>query len=82
MILDENQKPLVPVHVCWDDHEADIIVSVLLDGGIEAVLNSEVPHSVLPIKTAGLGKVEVLVREAELAEAERVIRSHKDAASA
>lgn len=80
MILDENEKPMVAAHVCWNDNEATIIQSVLRDGGVESQLNSEVPHSVLPIKTASLGKVEVLVRQEDLPRAKEVLASHLDSA--
>lgn len=76
MILDENEQPLVPVHVCWNDEEGNVILSVLRDGGIEGRLNSEVPHSVLPIETGELGKVQVLVREREAETAKEVIAEH------
>ena len=79
MILDANERPLVPIHVCWSDDEANIVVSVLRDGGIESRTNSEVPHNVLPITTAGLGKVEVLVEQEFAEEARRVIEEHRNA---
>ena len=81
MFLDEDEKPLLPAHVCWNDQEANVIISVLRDAGIEGRANSEVPHSVLPIKTAGLGKVEVLVRENDLDAAKKAITDHLKAAS-
>lgn len=80
MILDENERPMIAVHECWSDDEANIIVSVLRDGGIDAIVNSEVPHNVLPIKTAGLGKVNVLVREVEIEQARKIIADHIESA--
>lgn len=65
MILDEKGHPMAPVHVCWGDGEAQVVASYLQAHGIEAVINSEVPHSVLPITADGLGEVRVLVPESE-----------------
>lgn len=77
MILDENERPMVAVHECYSDEEAEVILSVLRDGGIEGCLNSDVPHSVLPIDGGGLGRVEVLVSEDDADEARQVIEEHK-----
>lgn len=81
LILDENERPMVAVHVCWNDNEADIVVSVLRDGGIEARVNSEVPHNVLPITANGLAKVEVLVREGEAEEARGLLATYEERGS-
>lgn len=51
----------VSVYACWSDTEADVIVSYLRSQGVDAVTNSEVPHSVYPLTVDGLGKVDVLV---------------------
>ena len=77
MMLDANEKPLVSVFECWDDNEANIVVSVLRDGGIVSQANSEVSHDVIPVVTGRLGKVEVLVAEEHADEARRVIEEHK-----
>lgn len=79
MILDENERPLVPVHECWDDAEAEIVVGVLRDYGIEARANSEVPHSVLPVTADGLAKIQVLVNEQDATRAREVIDEHRKA---
>ncbi len=80
MILDQNGRPMAPVHVCWSDSEAEIVVSVLRDYGIEALINSEVPHSVLPFTANGLGKVTVLVAEDVAAEASRILAAQLEGA--
>ncbi len=59
----EGERPVVPVHECYDDGEAEVVIALLRDHGIEGIANSEVPHSVLPITADGLGKVSVLVDE-------------------
>lgn len=78
MILDENERPMVSVHVCWNDNVADIVVTVLENRGIDARANSEVPHSVLPITADGLAKVEVLVREDDAEEARDILAAYED----
>ena len=81
MILDENERPMVTVHVCYSDEEGEVVLSVLRDGGIEGCLNSDVPHSLLPIDGGELGKVEVLVSEDDADDARRVIEEHKASAA-
>jgi len=68
-----NERPVVPVHECYDDGEAEIIIGLLRDRGIEGFSNSEVPHSVLPITADGLGKVTILVDEGRAEEARTII---------
>lgn len=77
---DDKARPVVPVHECWSDGEGNIIVSVLRDGGIEATVNSELTHSVFPLKTAGLGRVRVLVDEDLADKALEIIENHRQAA--
>lgn len=63
-----------PVHECWSDVEADVVVSCLGAHGIVARANSEVPHSVLPITIDGLGKVQVLVSVEDVEQAQYILR--------
>lgn len=75
LILDHNERPMVCVHECWNDNEADVVVSVLRAYGIEALANSEVPHSIMPLTANGLGKVSVLVGEETAVEARKILAS-------
>ena len=59
----ESGGPVVAVHECYDDGEAEVVIALLRHYGIEGFANSEVPHSVLPITANGLGRVRVLVAE-------------------
>ena len=68
---DEN-RTVVPVHECYDDGEAEVVIALLRGNDIEGFANSDVPHSVLPITADGLGKVQVLVN-AQIAEKARAI---------
>jgi hypothetical protein len=74
MSLDNEGRPEVPVHVCWNDTEAEVIIGLLRAHDIEASANSAVPHSVLPLTANGLGEVSVLVREGDAARAREIIR--------
>lgn len=65
MILDNEGKPMIPVHICWDDGEAQVVAGYLKSHGFHAVINSEIPHSVLPLTANGLGEVRVLVPAAD-----------------
>ncbi len=49
MAKDHQEHELVPVHTCADDGEAEIIIEYLQANGIEAILDSNMPHSVLPV---------------------------------
>ena len=65
------------LHECYDDGEAEVVIALLRDRGIEGFANSEVPHSVLPITANGLGKVTVLVDEDLAEEAQSIIAEQR-----
>jgi hypothetical protein len=71
--LDENGRPLIAVFTCWNDSEADIVVSLLGAHDIQAMANSDVPHSVLPLTMDGLGKIQVLVSEDDAEQARALL---------
>lgn len=73
MIFDEDGHPMMTVHRCWNDIEAEVIIGLLRAHDIEASANSEVPHSVLPIIADGLGEVSVLVRQDDATRAREII---------
>jgi hypothetical protein len=73
---------MVPIHECWSDSEGVIVVSVLREQGVEARLNSEVPHTVMPLTAAGLGKVEVLVSEDDADRAREILKNYEEAGEA
>ena len=79
MAEQESERSVVPVHECYDDGEAEVVIALLRDHGIEGIANSEVPHSVLPITAAGLGKVLVLVDENIAEQARTIIRQSVNA---
>lgn len=51
------------VHRCYDDIEAAQIGDMLAQEGIPCQVASNVPHTVLPLTTDGLGEVRIAVRE-------------------
>jgi len=74
----EGERPVVTVHECYNDGEAEIVIALLRDHGIEGIANSEIPHSVLPVTTDGLGKVRVLVDEDVAEKARDIISSSQE----
>ena len=74
MIFDNDGRALAPVHVCWNDTEAEVVIALLRSNGIDAIANSEVPHSVLPLIADGLGAVSVLVSEDDAERSRDIIR--------
>jgi len=54
---------MIPVHVCWTDEEADVVVSYLRARGIDARTSSEALRGVLALEVDGLGEVHVVVPE-------------------
>lgn len=71
----EKERPVVTVHECYDDGEAEVVIGLLREHGIEGIPNSPVPHSVLPVTASRLGKVDVLVDEAVAEQAREIIRN-------
>lgn len=74
----ERERPVVTVHECYNDGEAEVVIALLRDHGIEGIANSEVPHSVLPVTADGLGKVRVLVDEDVAEKARNIISKSQD----
>ncbi len=59
-----EERPVVAVRVCADDVEADVIMALLRDRGIESFPNSPLSHRVLPVAAGKLGQVTIYVDEA------------------
>lgn len=78
MIFDEDGARMVPVHECWSDGEAQIVISCLRAHGIEAIANSEIPHDILPIYVDGLGKLQVLVRQDDFEDATFILQTREE----
>lgn len=65
----EEHHGLVSVHACTSDEEASIVISFLAENGITAQLQTDLPHSILPVSD----DCEVYVHEDDAAEAIRLI---------
>ncbi len=65
---------LVPIYVCEDDGEAEIIVEFLASNDINAMIDSNVPHSTLPVAE----DARILVHEDDAEEAKRLLNEHKN----
>ncbi len=42
---------LVSIHACGQDEEANIVIAFLEENGIHAKLETDLPHSVLPVSS-------------------------------
>ena len=69
MSTKEEHHGLVSVQACGTDEEASIVVSFLAENGITARLQTDLPHSILPVSD----DCEVYVHEDDAAEAIRLI---------
>jgi hypothetical protein len=61
MMVENDGKSLVPIHACWSDVEAGIVIGFLAANEIEAVSNSKIAHAVYPITADGLGEIKIWV---------------------
>ena len=70
---DDNSMQVA--HECYTDGEADIVIGVLRAEGIDAIVKSN--HSVLPVITGKLGRIQVYVDSADLEKAKTALESHQ-----
>ena len=78
MHADSSRCDLAPVHVCYSDGEADVVIAFLKANEIDAVSSSRLDHAVFPVTADGLAEVQVLVA-AEMAEAARTLLAEYEA---
>ena len=64
-MTDQNDHGLTMVHECDDDDEANIVIGFLQSNGIEARIDSDLPHAILPVE--GDSKIYVNHEDAEKA---------------
>ena len=69
----KKEHDLVTVHECADDIEAQVIISFLESEGIEAFLDSDMPHAVWPVSA----DANVLVNKADAEKARTLIAEHQ-----
>ncbi len=78
-MTDEPEKrTVVPVHMCAEDSEAEVVVALLRGNGIESFPNSELPPSVLPV-SGPLGQVTIYVDPENRDRAIEIIEAQLDA---
>ena len=75
MMLDENERPMVPVYTCSNETEAEIVVSMLRENEISATVNASLPQSIYPMVTT---EVSVLVSETYADRARALVESHQE----
>lgn len=61
----------------WDDGEAAMVRQLLESYRIPCRLDSDVPHTVLPITVDGLGEIRILVPASRLQDAEAILAEHR-----
>lgn len=75
-MTNDDAKPIVVVHQCYSDGEAEVVAGVLRSENIEAFVKSDPPHSVLPVTAGRFGRVLVYVAEEEEERAREVLANH------
>ena len=78
MMVGNDGKSLIPVHACWSDVEADIVIGFLAANEIEAAANSQVDHAVFPITVDGLGEIQIWVAEEDAERARALIAEQRN----
>jgi hypothetical protein len=72
-----QQRPVVAVHYCTDNSEADVIIALLRDRGIDAFTNAPIAHDVLPVSAGQLGEVQIYVDQKNAEQAIEIIDEAK-----
>lgn len=67
----EEHHGLVSIYACGSDEEANIVISFLGENGITARLQTDLPHSILPVS----GDCEVYCHEDDAKEAMRLLNA-------
>jgi len=70
MSEEREHHGLVSIYSCGQDEEANILISFLAGNGITAQLQTELPHSILPVT----GDCEVYVHEDDAEAARKLIQ--------
>ena len=66
----------------WSDAEAALVRGILESHGIPCSINSEIPHSVVPLTVDGLGEIRLAVPMDAVDEARRILQEHLEAGTA
>ena len=69
----------IVVHRCYSDIEADQIRDILEQAGITCQVASNIPHTVFPVTTNGLGEVRISVVEKYAERARKLINDFLEA---
>jgi hypothetical protein len=69
----------IVVHRCYSDIEANQLRDILEQAGITCQVASDIPHTVFPVTTDGLGEVRVSVVEKDSERARRLIAEFLEA---
>lgn len=72
-----EERPVVAVHYCVDNSEADVILALLRDRGIEGFTNAPASHDMLPVSVGALGEVQIYVDQKNAERAIEIIDEAK-----
>ncbi|MFO7976437.1 MAG: hypothetical protein R6V12_17590 [Candidatus Hydrogenedentota bacterium] len=64
------------VHECYGDSEVDVVLSFLASHGIRAATSSLASRSVHPFTVDGMGKIQIVVEEADAERARTLLAEH------
>ena len=82
MSEDRTSESMVPIHVCWTDAEAEVVLSYLAAHGIAGVVSgASMPKSVLPLTVDGMGQITLEVERARAAEAKALLAAREGEAA-
>jgi len=69
------------VHECWGDGEVEVVLSFLDAHGISAATSSLASRSVHPFTVDGMGKISIIVEDADADRARELLAQHEFGAS-
>ena len=72
MMNDKSEHNLCILARCVTDIEAELIVNLLEENGIESFVDTNIPHSILPVSADAL----VMVRETDYNQAKQIVEEN------
>lgn len=64
---------LVEVRKVWGPAEMEVIKTLLASHGISSMTRGQVPQSILPMTTDGMGEIKILVPKKDASAAKKII---------
>ncbi|OGD12236.1 MAG: hypothetical protein A2Y86_07025 [Candidatus Aminicenantes bacterium RBG_13_62_12] len=73
-----NDLELVEIHKVWGPAEMEVIKSMLNSHDIFCMTRGQVPQSILPMTTDGMGEIKILVPKKDADLAKKLIKDALD----